>query len=151
MIFILESKGALFSIMSFLDPKLGILCLILLAYFSHPTTCAKSKKKAAYDKVIMCYFGSWSTYRWSSGHFDVEDIDPFLCTHLVFGFAGLDPNSYTIHALDPYNELEENWGKGAYKRFTNLKNINPNLVTLLAIGGWNEGKLLKRKKIVIPK
>ena len=76
----------------------------------------------------MCYFGSWSTYRWASGHFDVEDIDPFLCTHLVFGFAGLDPDSYTIRALDPYNELEENWGKGAYRRFTNLKNINPNLV-----------------------
>ena len=99
-------------------------------------------KDVAYDKVIMCYFGSWSTYRWASGHFDVEDIDPFLCTHLVFGFAGLDPDSYTIRALDPYNELEDNWGRGAYKRFTNLKNINPNLVTLLAIGGWNEGNKL---------
>ena len=101
---------------------------------------ASHNDDVAYDKVIMCYFGSWSTYRWASGHFDVEDIDPFLCTHLVFGFAGLDPELYTIKALDPYNELEENWGKGAYKRFTNLKNINPNLVTLLAIGGWNEGR-----------
>ena len=75
----------------------------------------------------------------SSGHFDVEDIDPFLCTHLVFGFAGLDARNYTIRALDPYNELEENWGKGAFKRFTGLKKSNPQLVTLLAIGGWNEG------------
>jgi len=41
--------------------------------------------------------------------------------------------------LDEYNDLEENWGKGAFKKFTNLKNINPNLKTLLAIGGWNEG------------
>ena len=113
--------------------------LITLALLLSSLSSATKKDDVAYDKVIMCYFGSWSTYRWASGHFDVEDIDPFLCTHLVFGFAGLDPEQYTIKALDPYNELEENWGKGAYKRFTNLKNINPNLVTLLAIGGWNEG------------
>ena len=114
--------------MGFLLPKSGIICLMFLSGLSFSSTRANLKRDVAYDKVIMCYFGSWSTYRWGSGHFDVEDIDPFLCTHLVFGFAGLDPDSYTIHALDPYNELEENWGKGAYRRFTNLKNINPNLV-----------------------
>ena len=75
----------------------------------------------------MCYFGSWSTYRWSFGHFDVEDIDPFLCTHLVFGFAGLDQNNFTLISLDPYNDLYDNWGKGAYQRFTDLKTINPQL------------------------
>ena len=128
--------------MTFLKPNLSFVSIILSAGLYVSCAHAASKENnVAYDKVIMCYFGSWSTYRWASGHFDVEDIDPFLCTHLVFGFAGLDPDSYTIRALDPYNELEENWGKGAYKRFTNLKNINPNLITLLAIGGWNEGRL----------
>ena len=78
-------------------------------------------------KALMCYFGSWSTYRWSFGHFDVEDIDPFLCTHLVFGFAGLDQNNFTLISLDPYNDLYDNWGKGAYQRFTDLKTINPQL------------------------
>ena len=101
--------------------------------------------EAQEQKSILCYFGSWSTYRWASGHFDVEDIDPFLCTHLVFGFAGLDKNTYTIKVLDEYNELDDNWGKGAFRRFTNLKLINPNLKTLLAIGGWNEG--LQEKSI----
>jgi len=42
--------------------------------------------------------------------------------------------------LDEYNDLEENWGKGGFIQFTNLKNKNPKLKTLLAIGGWNEGK-----------
>ena len=65
----------------------------------------------------MCYFGSWSVYRSSVGRFDVEDIDPFMCTHIMFGFAGLDPKTYTIRVLDPYNELYDNWGKGAYDRF----------------------------------
>ena len=129
------------AIMNFLDLKLRAICLAA-AWTCFVSNCngVVSGDEVAYDKVIMCYFGSWSTYRWASGRFDVEDIAPFLCTHLVFGFAGLDPQSYEIRALDPYNELEENWGKAAYKRFTNLKNVNPNLVTLLAIGGWNEGK-----------
>ena len=96
-------------------------------------------KGTGYNKAVMCYFGSWSVYRPGNGKFDVEDIDPFACTHLVFGFAGLDAFTNEIIALDPYNELEENWGRGAFKRFTGLKKINPNLVTLLAIGGWNEG------------
>ena len=135
--------------MMILIPKLAIsLLLPLLGYYNNIVN-THTVKDVAYDKVIMCYFGSWSTYRWASGHFDVEDIDPFLCTHLVFGFAGLDPDSYTIRALDPYNELEDNWGRGAYKRFTNLKSINPNLVTLLAIGGWNEGNNLELKVVFI--
>lgn len=69
----------------------------------------------------------------------MEDIDPFLCTHLAFGFAGLDKSSFQIKVLDPYNELDEDYGKGAYRRFNNLKLFNPNLKTLLSVGGWNEG------------
>ena len=98
----------------------------------------KADKKAD-KKAVMCYFGSWSTYRWSTGKFDVEDINPFLCSHLVFGFAGLNPNNFTIESLDPYNDLYDNWGRGAFERFTGLKEANPSLKTLLAIGGWNEG------------
>ena len=53
--------------------------------------------------------------------------------------TGLDASSYKIESLDPFNELYDNWGKGAFQRFTGLKAINPGLKTLLAIGGWNEG------------
>ena len=70
---------------------------------------------------------------------DFEDIDPHLCTHAAFGFAGLDKNTFEIKVLDPYNELEENYGRGAYKRFTNMKIKNPQLKTLISVGGWNEG------------
>ena len=102
-----------------------------------------SNRVSASGNYVYCYFGSWSTYRYGNGHFDVEDIDPNLCTHAAFGFAGLDTNSFEIKALDPYNELEENWGRGAFKRFTDMKQRNPNLKTFISVGGWNEGNFQK--------
>ena len=41
------------------------------------------------EGVMVCYFGSWAVYRQGDGKFDIEDIDPNICTHLIFGFAGL--------------------------------------------------------------
>lgn len=108
----------------------------LLALWDEALTLAP---KGSEDKVVLCYYGSWSKYRWGNGTFDVEDIDPFLCTHLTYAFVGLDPATFRIIPLDPYNDLEENWGLGAFKRFTGLKAINPSLTTFLAVGGWNEG------------
>uniref|UniRef100_A0A0P5TL21 chitinase n=1 Tax=Daphnia magna TaxID=35525 RepID=A0A0P5TL21_9CRUS len=94
--------------------------------------------KATEKKKMVCYYGSWAVYRPGNGKFDVENIDPFLCTHIVYGFAGLALDN-TINVLDPYNDLKENWGKGAYLRFTGLKKKNPDLKALIAVGGWNEG------------
>lgn len=88
----------------------------------------------------MCYYGSWAVYRPGNGKFPVEEIDPFLCTHIIYGFTGLSHDN-KIRPLDPYNDLKENWGKGAFLRFTGLKKINPKLKTLVAIGGWNEGSV----------
>ncbi|MPC36078.1 Acidic mammalian chitinase [Portunus trituberculatus] len=88
--------------------------------------------------VMVCYYGSWAVYRPGDGMFDVEDIDPNLCTHLIFGFAGLGSNN-KIKVLDPWNELCDDYGLCAFDRFTALKKKNTNLVTILAVGGWNEG------------
>lgn len=87
---------------------------------------------------MVCYYGSWAVYRPGNGKFDVENIDPFLCTHIVYGFTGLG-NDNTIIPLDPWNDLYDGYGKGAFLRFTGLKQRNPNLKALVAIGGWNEG------------
>lgn len=77
------------------------------------------------------------------GRFTVEDIDPKLCTHVVYGFAKLEANK--IAAFDPWLDLskdEPGGGLNAYHRFTTeLKRKNPALKTLIAIGGWNEGSV----------
>ena len=87
---------------------------------------------------MVCYYGSWAVHNKGKDKFDVEDIDPFVCTHIIYAFAILDENS-TIQPLDPCNDLDENGGNGAYRRFTGLKDENPELKALLAIGGWEEG------------
>ncbi|KAG0711283.1 Acidic mammalian chitinase [Chionoecetes opilio] len=108
------------------------------------------------EGVMVCYFGSWAVYRQGDGKFDIEDIDPNICTHLVFGFAGLGQDN-KIKVLDPWNELCDNYGKCGYDRFNALKQKNTKLITILAVGGWNEGSAkysnmaadpAKRKKFV---
>ncbi|XP_042204643.1 acidic mammalian chitinase-like [Homarus americanus] len=90
------------------------------------------------ESVMVCYYASWATYRVRDGKFDVEDIDPNICTHVVYTFAGLGTDN-KIEVLDPWNDLCANWGKCGYNRFTDLKKVNPKLITQLSVGGYNEG------------
>ncbi|XP_034479846.1 acidic mammalian chitinase [Drosophila innubila] len=96
-------------------------------------------------KHVVCYHGTWSVYRPSEGRFGVEDIDPFLCTHLVYAFMGIKETG-ELRIIDPYLDLEDNGGRGNIKKFNALKLKNPTLKTLVAVGGWNEGS--KRFSIV---
>ena len=89
---------------------------------------------------MVCYYGSWAVYNDGNGKFDVEDVDPFLCTHIVYAFAGLGIDD-KISVLDPENDLCDNGGSCAYSRFTGLKNTNPDLVATLSVGGWSEGSI----------
>lgn len=41
--------------------------------------------------------------------------------------------------MDAWQDLAENWGKNGFGRFNALRDKNPALKTLVAIGGWNEG------------
>ncbi|CAL4128798.1 unnamed protein product, partial [Meganyctiphanes norvegica] len=99
---------------------------------------------------IIAYYGSWSAYREGAGKFEVENIDPSLCTHVIYAFAGLDGEASKIKVLDPWNDLPDDGGKNGYGRFTGLKKLNPSLCTMLAIGGWNEGSTTYSKMAADP-
>ncbi|KAG0722877.1 putative chitinase 2 [Chionoecetes opilio] len=90
------------------------------------------------EGVVMCYYESWAVYRPSYGRVTVSDLDPDLCTHYVYAYAGLDTN-FRIKTLDPWGDLCEGGGLCGYDKFTGMKAHNPNLTTLLSVGGWNEG------------
>ncbi|CAD6997733.1 unnamed protein product [Ceratitis capitata] len=89
-------------------------------------------------KYVVCYQGTWATYRQSNGKYDVNYIDPFLCTHLVYTFFGIE-ESGELRVIDPTLDLEENGGHGNIRKFNALKLQNPTLKTIAAVGGWNEG------------
>ncbi|XP_076330487.1 putative chitinase 10 [Tachypleus tridentatus] len=116
-----------------------VLLLTITAAWCNPLAKTLRDRNSKPYKVV-CYLGSWANYRWGDGKYKIEDIDPFICTHLIYGFAKLDLNN-KIAAYDPYLDLVENWGLGAFKRFNDLRKINPELTTILAIGGWNEGSV----------
>ncbi|XP_076347935.1 chitinase-3-like protein 1 [Tachypleus tridentatus] len=91
------------------------------------------------SKKIVCYYNSWSYYRPGNGKFLVEQIDPTLCTHLIYTFAKVEDDGFTISSLDQY--LEEDYGLQNLKRFNNLKNKSESLKTLIAVGGYVDGSL----------
>jgi len=108
-------------------------CLLALA-----AIIATNQASAEPPYKVVCYFEAWAVYRPGNGKHDVEDIDPNLCTHHIYTFAGLK-GDHTIYSLDPWNDLYDNYGKGAYLRFTRMKERSPQIKTMLSIGGWNEG------------
>nr|AYI49821.1 chitinase [Microdera punctipennis] len=86
---------------------------------------------AVTDKVV-CYWGTWSVYRWGNGLFTVDDIDPTLCTHVIYTFVGIQGHDGNVRLLDSYLDID----RKNLQRFNELKNVNANLKTLIAIGGW---------------
>uniref|UniRef100_A0A2K6RMX1 Acidic mammalian chitinase n=1 Tax=Rhinopithecus roxellana TaxID=61622 RepID=A0A2K6RMX1_RHIRO len=77
---------------------------------------------------LTCYFSNWAQYRPGLGRFMPDNIDPCLCTHLIYAFAGMQNNKITTIE---WNDVT------LYQEFNGLKNKNSKLKTLLAVGGWN--------------
>jgi chitinase len=53
-----------------------------------------------------------SAYRPGNGKFLVENIDPMLCTHIIYAYAGLDNVTHSIQILDSNLDTEEDGGRG---------------------------------------
>ncbi|KAJ8008091.1 hypothetical protein DPEC_G00101160 [Dallia pectoralis] len=81
--------------------------------------------------TLMCYFTNWSQYRSGTGKFLPDNIDPQLCTHLIYAFS-------IINSTNELTKLEWN-DVTLYSSINGLKNRNPQLKTLLAVGGWTFG------------
>ena len=94
---------------------------------------------SASERRVVCYWGSWSIYRPGDGKFEVANIDPNICTHIIYAFAGLNAETNKIMSLDTWNDLPGNLD--SFGKFTRLAKSHSNLKALLAIGGWNEGSI----------
>lgn len=73
-----------------------------------------------------------------------EDIKQGLqyCTHLIYGYAGIDDDNYVLQHLD--DKLVLDTGNGQYKAATSLRNYNSGLKVLLSIGGFGDTEDLEK-------
>ena len=69
------------------------------------------------------------------GKFLVEDLRPALalCTHLVYGWAGINAADHEVIPLNP--SLDTGAGYSFYRLVTQLKRSFPDLKVYLSIGG----------------
>lgn len=95
-----------------------------------------STQSSSNNKKIVCYFTNWAQYRQGDGKFVPEDIDPTLCTHIIFAFGWM--KKHKLSAFDASDDTK-NGKKGLYERVIDLKKKNPSLKVLLAVGGWSFG------------
>ncbi|CAB3227295.1 unnamed protein product [Arctia plantaginis] len=112
----------------FLFQDVTIWLSVLLAVITLGTPVSSSEPR------VVCYYTNWSVYRPGTARFNPQNINPYLCTHLIYAFGGFTKDN-SLKPFDKYQDIE----KGGYAKFTGLKTYNKNLKTLLAIGGWNEG------------
>lgn len=61
------------------------------------------------SKRIVCYYTNWSQYRLEGGKYFPEDLDPKLCTHVIFAFAKLTGNN--LEAFE-WNDEDTDWSQG---------------------------------------
>lgn len=81
--------------------------------------------------VNFGYYESWASGRWcNSVQPGAIDVDAFGYTHLAFSFAGISSNG----DLEPYDG--DQTFIPMYEQFNSLKKRNPELKTLIAVGGW---------------
>ncbi|KAK6962757.1 chitinase-3-like protein 1 [Biomphalaria glabrata] len=74
----------------------------------------------------VCYYLNWTAQRASPfSRFDTSDIDTTLCTHLVYAFGEIDTSQKTLSISSSTD----------YRHFNELKTKNPELTTLLSLGG----------------
>lgn len=79
--------------------------LVPLILLSLPASISSQDNCNASDSpVVVCYYASWAVYRPGNGTFKLDYINPQLCTHVIYSFAGLNLHG-AIDSLDYNNDV----------------------------------------------
>ena len=60
---------------------------------------------AAEQAKLVCYHTNWAYHRAAPVNFTPADIDPHMCTHLIYSFARVDKNTFHIEPYDLENDI----------------------------------------------
>lgn len=94
----------------------------------------------------VCYVTNWSRYRPGEAKFEIEFIDPFMCSHIIYAYATVDENKPEIIPIQR-DDIGKKKKKGFlhqkcfmfdvehYRELSLLKKTNPNLKILIRLGG----------------
>ncbi|XP_045448171.1 acidic mammalian chitinase-like [Melitaea cinxia] len=55
---------------------------------------------------VVCYYTNWSVYRPGTAKFNPQNINPYLCTHLIYAFGGFTKDN-TLKPFDKYQDIEK--------------------------------------------
>lgn len=55
---------------------------------------------------VVCYYTNWSVYRPGTAKFNPQNINPYLCTHLVYAFGGFTKDNQ-MKPFDKYQDIEQ--------------------------------------------
>ena len=99
-------------------------------------------KRQIDNRRVVCYYANWAVYRKGTAKFTPQNINPYLCTHLIYAFAGLGKDD-TIQTFDKYQDLEKgklrNWdffffggGQVGFRVFLDIKEVRLEIYS----GSW---------------
>ncbi|XP_041713895.1 acidic mammalian chitinase isoform X2 [Coregonus clupeaformis] len=86
---------------------------------------------------LVCYVNSRTQHHPDMPAFSLDMADPFLCTHIIMAYMNLDQDYH----ITPFTQED----RTLCSSINMLKERNPDLKTLLSVGGWNftDTRLLK--------
>ncbi|KAL8595073.1 hypothetical protein ACOMHN_002051 [Nucella lapillus] len=97
-----------------------------------PATSVSTSQTDQSKLRLVCYFTNWAQYRSGVGKYQPEDYRPGLCTHIVYAFANIISVTASLSTIECNDE-------DMYQRVIRLKDTDPQLKVLLAVGGYSAG------------
>uniref|UniRef100_A0A1A9UHF6 GH18 domain-containing protein n=1 Tax=Glossina austeni TaxID=7395 RepID=A0A1A9UHF6_GLOAU len=112
-----------------------LLLIVGLSWAQNKVSPAGSTTSIGPQKHLVCYYDSSSFVKEGLGKMVIDDLEPALqfCTYLVYGYAGIERDSYKAVSMN--QNLDLDLGKGLYRSVTRLKRKYPHLKVLLSVGG----------------
>ena len=71
-----------------------------------------NEKGVSSQKRVVCYYTNWAQYRLGPAKYMPENIDPLLCTHVIFSFAQLDSKTFELTPFE-WNDPSVDGTKGS--------------------------------------
>lgn len=57
------------------------------------------------EATVLCYYTNWSVKRSGAGYYPTSNINPYLCTHILYAFGGITKES-VIRPSDKEQDID---------------------------------------------